>query len=49
MAEFVKPEARRYYKNNEGKKDEFLADIAYSIAEMEEKLFSDLRQWLKQK
>ena len=27
----------------------FLADIAYSIAEMEEKLFSDLRQWVKAK
>ncbi len=42
-------EARRYYKNNQGKNMNFLADIAYSIAEMEEKLFSDLRQWVKAK
>ncbi|MBP7101898.1 MAG: BtrH N-terminal domain-containing protein [Bacteroidales bacterium] len=47
--QFFAVEGRRYYKNQENKDMNFLADILVNIAEMEKKLFVDLRKWLYNK
>ena len=42
-------ETLRFYKENEGKELNHLADIAFNIGKMEENVFTNLRKWTKSK